>query len=255
MLWVGTVCECLLLISPLGQCHPNYQWHVYTATGIGLLVNTAKPLANLNQETIINYQTAFYSLTVSHNVICTLFIAGRLWHQQRILRVMDTAGGKLTYNSIIAVVVESAALYSLCGIIYIPLVVRMLPLQFPITALIGSLTVRTRHNFSRAALVSSIVSDCSPAPACQAIAPNLIILRIALGTAVTREATTAPAITFKLSTLRSTVPSTVETTAVSNASRSTIPLGSASHIWPSDGKESERGLQGADGDSFVKETV
>ncbi len=111
------------------------------ATGIGLLVSTARPLANLNQATVINYETAFYSLTVSHNIICTLFIAGRIWHQQRVMSVLGSSG-MWTYNAIIAVIVESAALYSLCGIIYIPLVVRMLPLQFPITAVIGSLTVR-----------------------------------------------------------------------------------------------------------------
>nr|VWP02598.1 N/A [Ganoderma boninense] len=92
--------------------------------------------------------------------MCTLLIAGRLWYHHRQARKIK-ALEDTPYSSIITIIVESAALYSLCGIVYIPLVVRTLPAQFPVTALIGSLT---------------------------AIAPNLIILRMALGTAASSPA-------------------------------------------------------------------
>ncbi len=78
---------------------------------------------------------------------------------------------------------------------------------------------------------------------------------MALGTAVTSQSTAGPAMAFKLSTFRSTVASTGETTAVSNAfgSRSTIPLSGVTPIWPADGKEGS--LHATDGASFAKETV
>ena len=111
------------------------------ATGIGLLWSTSRPAASLVGSETINWQTSFYSCTVSHNIICTILIASRLWyhhHKTQKIRASETS----PYSSIIAIIVESAALYSLCGIIYIPLVVKMLPAQFAVTALIGALTVR-----------------------------------------------------------------------------------------------------------------
>ena len=112
------------------------------ATGIGLLWSSSRPSASLVESQIIDWQTSFYSCTVSHNIMCTLLIAGRLWYFHRKTRKLR-ASEATPYASIIAIIVESAALYSLCGIVYIPLVVRMLPAQFAVTALIGSLTVST----------------------------------------------------------------------------------------------------------------
>lgn len=108
--------------------------------GAVLLANTAKPAASLDGSTVINYQTAFYSLSVSLNILCTIFIAARLWAQHRNIKQFRAASS-WSYSSVIAIVVESAALYSICGIIYVPLVVRALPQQFPVTAVIGSLSV------------------------------------------------------------------------------------------------------------------
>ncbi|KAI0324257.1 hypothetical protein GY45DRAFT_1349503 [Cubamyces sp. BRFM 1775] len=119
---------------------PACLWMGAVATGIALLYNTAQPLANLNQGVIIHFQTSFYCLTISLNILCTLLIAGKLWMQHRRVQALRAAGA-WSYTMVIAIIVESAALYSLCGIIYIPLIVRSLPLQFPITALVGSLTV------------------------------------------------------------------------------------------------------------------
>ncbi|KAL1941007.1 hypothetical protein VTO73DRAFT_7643 [Trametes versicolor] len=153
---------------------PFCLWIGAICTGSELLVNSAQPLADLNQTRIINFQTAFYCLTISMNILCTLFIAGRLWYQQRLMKQYGNSAA-WGYSEVIAVVIESAALYSACGILYIPLIINKLPLQFPITALIGSLT---------------------------SIAPSLIILRVALGTAVTAETKVKTSLVFKLSKLR-----------------------------------------------------
>ena len=111
-----------------------------------LLIAFQKPQANLDQTTVINYNTSFYACTVSLNILCTLAIAARLWSQQRRARRLGASGS--VYSSYMAVIVESAALYSLCGIVYMRLTVRADPVQYPFSALIGSLTVRPLFSLS-----------------------------------------------------------------------------------------------------------
>ena len=210
---------------------------VHIVTGSLLLVSTAEPTGSLTGWDVIHYQTAFYSLTVSHNILCTLFIAGRMWYHQRTVQTLTTSGG-WTYSAVIAVVVESAALYSICGAIYIPLVVRMIPLQYPITALIGALTVRCLPLHTPHALLTITL---------QSIAPNLIILRIALGKSFTVDTTarSLPQSTeFKLSALRSPQDSVVtdplsSTTAKSLSSRTTLAGTTGRDVWSSDLKGSQ----------------
>ncbi|KAI9060761.1 hypothetical protein FKP32DRAFT_1577299 [Trametes sanguinea] len=189
VVWSGSV---LIIMVPICL------WISAVATGIALLVNTAKPAASLVQADIIHFQTAFYCLSISLNIITTLLIAGRLWYQHRQVKSLRAPSAHWDYTSIIAIVVESAALYSICGIIYIPLVVRQLPLQFPITALIGSFT---------------------------SIAPSLIILRVALGTAVTQETSTKASMIFRLTKLRS--DATASTAVASTPGQTTSGMSGA----------------------------
>jgi len=138
------------------------------ATGIGLLVQTAKPGAVFGQANVINFGTPFWSLSVATNVISTLLIAGRLLYRRRMLR--DTAGGYgatqlRMYTSAVAIFAESAALYAICAIVYIPMFAKNIPLQYPFSSLLGSMS---------------------------SIAPTLIILRMAKGKAVTREWSNVP---------------------------------------------------------------
>lgn len=134
---------------------PAVLWLAVVATGIAALVLTSRPDANFQASYVINLETAFFCLSISLNVVCTLLIAGRLLLQQRASKHLGSTGSSLarTYTYIIIVIVESAALYSIFGLIYIPLMVLQAPIQFPFSSLIGTLTL---------------------------IAPNLIILRIAL---------------------------------------------------------------------------
>ncbi|OSC99582.1 hypothetical protein PYCCODRAFT_1438145 [Trametes coccinea BRFM310] len=189
VVWSGSV---LIIIVPICL------WIGAVSTGIALLVNTAKPAATLVQADIIHFQTAFYCLSISLNILTTLLIAGRLWYQHRQVKSLRAPSAHWDYTSIIAIVIESAALYSVCGIIYIPLVVRQLPLQFPITALIGSFT---------------------------SIAPSLIILRVALGTAVTQETSTKASMIFRLTKLRS--DATASTAVASTPGQTTSGMSGA----------------------------
>jgi len=104
---------------------------------------------------VSDFGTAFWSISVSLNVTSTILIAGQLiWHQRTLRRAGIPQSDQ--YMSIVAILAESAALYSICGLIYIPLFARDLTLQYPFSALFN-------------------------AAAC--IAPNLIVLRMALGVA------------------------------------------------------------------------
>jgi len=126
------------------------------ASAIALLIETARPGAVFGMVLISDFGTAFWSISVSLNVISTILIAGYLvWHQ----RSLRSAGlGQADrYIGIAAILAESAALYSICGLIYIPLFARDLALQYPFSALFNSAA---------------------------SIAPNLIVLRMALGVAV-----------------------------------------------------------------------
>ncbi|KAJ7640891.1 hypothetical protein DFH06DRAFT_624782 [Mycena polygramma] len=129
------------------------------ATGIGLLVEISKPGAAFGQVAVTNFGTPFWSLSVTTNVLSTILIAGRLTYSRRSIYGMRQNQGRQS-NGVSAIFAESAALYAIVALIYIPLFARNLTLQYPFSALMGS-----------------VIS----------IAPTLIILRMAGGQAITRE--------------------------------------------------------------------
>ncbi|TBU39969.1 hypothetical protein BD309DRAFT_928018 [Dichomitus squalens] len=136
------------------------------ATGIGLLVETAKPGAVFGEATVIDFGTPFWSLSVSMNVLTTLLIAGRLIYRRRAL-LDSTSKNKPSayYGPEVAIFLESAALYAICSIIYIPMFAKNIPLQFPFSALLG---------------------------AAASIAPHFIILRMVSGESSRLEASVIP---------------------------------------------------------------
>lgn len=115
---------------------------IILGVGLALLIETAKPGAAYGSPLISQLGTAFWSISVSLNVISTSLIAGQLlWHRRSLQQVGLHQGDK--YIGITAILVESAGLYSICGLIYIPLFAQNLPLQYPFSALLNSVTVRS----------------------------------------------------------------------------------------------------------------
>ncbi len=112
------------------------------------MVITSRPQASIQASSVIHIQTAFFCLSVSLNVLCTLFITWRLLHQQRLAKQLGSTGSSKTYTPIVIIVAESAALYSIFGIINVPLGVLQSPVQFPFNSLVGTLTVRFFHQQS-----------------------------------------------------------------------------------------------------------
>jgi len=126
------------------------------ASSIALLVQVGIPGASFAPGGLISdLGTAFLSLSVSSNIISTLLIAGQLFRHQWALRQTGIQDNGL-YTRIFAVIAESAALYSGCGLIYIPLYARNLSSQYAVSALYASLG---------------------------SITPVLIVIRMALGVA------------------------------------------------------------------------
>jgi len=112
-------------------------------SSIVLLIELAIPNASEAPGSLIAVMgTAFLSLSVSSNITSTLLISGQLLRHRRALRRVGLESSVL-YTGIIAIIAESAALYSGCGLIYIPLYARDLSSQFAVSALyvsLGSIT-------------------------------------------------------------------------------------------------------------------
>ncbi|KZT23603.1 hypothetical protein NEOLEDRAFT_541401 [Neolentinus lepideus HHB14362 ss-1] len=118
----------------------------------------------------------YWGLSVSFNVIVTLFILCRLYNLRR--RVLETgsSGTATVYTSVATMVVESAALYSITGLIFIICYSQNNPAQYAFLTWLGQT---------------------------ESISPLLIILRVAQGRALsldTRPSDTLPTIRFTTGT-------------------------------------------------------
>ncbi|TCD61212.1 hypothetical protein EIP91_008781 [Steccherinum ochraceum] len=134
----------LIVIMPL------LLWLGSVGVGITLSVSLATGYSLLSEFTA-ELQSALFCLSVSVNVIVTICIAIRR-------KVMSN-------YTVLAIIVESAALYAVFGVVFIPVVAKQMDLQFAMYPVIGSLAV---------------------------ISPTLIVLRIALGTAATATTVSLP---------------------------------------------------------------
>lgn len=76
-------------------------------------------LTGKDMNAYIDYATPYFSLSLLTTVMCTVLIVGRILH---LTHGTVAVGG--SYGSVIEIVVESAALYSLTLVIYLPMLVR-----------------------------------------------------------------------------------------------------------------------------------
>ncbi|TCD61211.1 hypothetical protein EIP91_008780 [Steccherinum ochraceum] len=163
---------------------PLLLWLGSVGIGIAVLISLASSYAFL-ADFIDKLQIVFFSLSVSMTVIVTLFIAGKLWYHERMMRKFCPS--TVISLSLVAIIVESAALYSIAGLAFIPMVAMKMDFQIAMLPVIGWLSVRTH-------LTSYVFMVSSESPRHRVISPTLIVLRIALGTAAT--ATTIEMPTF-----------------------------------------------------------
>lgn len=110
-----------------------------TATGIAgvaLFWQTSKE----TQAIVVNLGVAFHSCSVAINMIATALIAGKLLYQRKLIKDM---GGDHSqeYLSASAIFAESGALYSITGLIYIPLYGLNSPLIYVFAPLLEAASV------------------------------------------------------------------------------------------------------------------
>ncbi|KAJ7489354.1 hypothetical protein FB451DRAFT_1125682 [Mycena latifolia] len=151
-IYFGVIGQCLYVLSNdngLASFSSSLQ-----VTGLGLLIETGKPGGTFGAGLVVPFGTAFWSTSVALNVIVTLLISIKLLRQHRRMSSLQVKRTDRSYTDIVAILIESAALYSICGLIYIPLFAINTSLQYPFSALLASAA---------------------------GIAPNLIIFRIAIG--------------------------------------------------------------------------
>ncbi|KAL0578483.1 hypothetical protein V5O48_003532 [Marasmius crinis-equi] len=125
-----------------------------------LIYESAQPGANFFKGHAVDFGVPYIALTISLNIIVTLLICGRLITvKNQMLNALGPQHAKM-YTSIIAIMVESAAPFTVLGIIYV--------------------ITYARHSPTSIAFVQVWGDFC-------ALSPQLIILRVAMGQAWSKE--------------------------------------------------------------------
>lgn len=129
------------------------------AMSICLVVSINAPGGDFWTTASLNFAIAFWSLSIGLNLGLTLLIAGRLFLMRNRVRRALGPEHSTAYTSILSMLIESAALYSTCGLVFIILYARNSPVQNIVLPPLGQI---------------------------QGIAPLLIIFRVGSGKAWSR---------------------------------------------------------------------
>ena len=122
--------------------------------GVILLFQLTQPFANLWSKTTVNFGIPYWSISAGLNILVTSLIVARLYAIRRRTKAVLSASHSKTYTSIAAMLVESAALYSVTALIFIITYARNSNVQNLMLPLLGQV---------------------------QAISPLLIMWRVACG--------------------------------------------------------------------------
>ncbi|TDL20989.1 hypothetical protein BD410DRAFT_750293, partial [Rickenella mellea] len=141
---------------------PVLSYLASTALSILTVFQSSQPGASLLTSNTVIFAIPYWSLSISLNLVVTLLIVPRLliWRNNAI-NMLGLQHSK-TYTSIAAMMVESAALFSVTGLIFI---------------------ICYAHNSSIQNLVLPVLGQI------MCISPELIIMRVALGRAWSRDTT------------------------------------------------------------------
>jgi len=163
--------------------------------GVMLLFQLTQPNANLWTTTAVNFAIPYWSISASLNILVTLMIVGRLLYiRQRTRAILSTSHSRM-YTSIAAMLVESAALYSVTALLFIITYARDSNIQNIILPLLGQV---------------------------QAISPLLIMWRVARGHAISRETVMGQGQSITISKISWRNGTTSTTTTTSNGTRSVL---------------------------------
>lgn len=128
--------------------------------GVILLFQLTQPFANLWSTTSTNFAIPYWSISIGLNVLVTTMIVGRLYFIRRRTRAVLSNTHSRTYTSIASMLIESAALYTCTALVFLVTYARASNVQNLVLPLLGQV---------------------------QAVAPLLIMWRVARGQAISRE--------------------------------------------------------------------
>ncbi|TFK24220.1 hypothetical protein FA15DRAFT_756680 [Coprinopsis marcescibilis] len=156
-----TIYDFNLMLLPL----PAFMYLGMIAMSLCLTVSMTGKGDVFWSHSAINFALAYWSLSIALNVSLTILISGRLFIlRRRTNQALGNSAHSKPYISLLSMLVESAALYSLWVVVFIILYARHSPAQHIIFPPLGQV---------------------------QGIAPLLIIFRVGQGKAWSREAGTA----------------------------------------------------------------
>jgi hypothetical protein len=162
--------------------------------GVILLFQLTQPNANLWTKTAVNFAVPYWSISAGLNILVTILIVARLMVIRARTRAVLSSNHSRTYTSVAAMLVESAALYSLTVMLFIITYARGSNVQNLVLPVLGQV---------------------------QAICPLLIMWRVARGQAIGRmaAATTSVPPTSKMSWRNNGIQSAAIRSAASTGSR------------------------------------
>lgn len=143
---------------------------------------SAKPNASLWTTVTVNFALPYWSLSISLNIIVTLLIVGRLMMLRRNIRAALGEEHAIKYTGVAAMLVESAALYTITSTIFIITYARNSYVQNLVLPVLCSVMVSPTCCcvlFPHAYLMLAF----------QPIAPLLILLRVSSGNGFSRQTT------------------------------------------------------------------
>ncbi|KAJ7844412.1 hypothetical protein B0H14DRAFT_2358688, partial [Mycena olivaceomarginata] len=135
-----------------------------TGNHLGATIQSGLPGSNFFHGITVNFNTPWLALTIVFNILTTSMIAFRLLSVSRSMRAVLDKQRAEVYTGVIAILVESAAPFTLLGIGYLIVYVRGDP---------------------EALAFADVWGSCAPA-----LSPQAIILRVAMGSAWSKKTVT-----------------------------------------------------------------
>ncbi len=171
---------------------PEFSCNILSTPVLGVLTcyYSGKPNADFFLGLAANIALSYYSIVIGLNFACTVLICGRiLWVSRRLQQTLGGAAAR-TYTGAAALMIESMMPYTLLGIAY----VATLGVNHPTSILFLSLyimcTVRPHYVLFR--LMRRLIHRSF-----QCISPQVIMLRVLLGRAWTKETAVGSTMVFR----------------------------------------------------------
>lgn len=110
------------------------------------MVQASSPATTRSSLPLIHDGVAFFTLSISFSVTATSLIASKLIYHRKAM-CARIPGHENGFSPVITLFVESAAMYTISGLVFIALFARNSPIQFPFAALFGTVTVTKCANY------------------------------------------------------------------------------------------------------------